>query len=250
MSKSDTIFPELPDKFNFKTVYYKIFRIIVVNPGSYKIEGFKKIFSSFEEVYDHIENKLNGLPYFDADEVKKSEPKKFTAMSHLLVDKASRRMFLARGDEELWSLSYAYDFFKKLYKKYLKNKKDFYNAYQFLTHHPVFWSLNGELKQKGMLFWETNAGLDKMWHTIYKDKNNVLVHLLEHGPFMDSDEKFEGEIVAAPCRIPSHDIRLDVIGLTYEEAIVRLAKRVNKFYSSNGQDRENLEKDRDQADVA
>jgi hypothetical protein len=236
MAKKHPFFPALPEKFRFKTVHYQLYEINIVE-GYCKVAGKDKKFNTFEEAYDYIEREINGLPVFDSKSISEFYPAYSGGMSGMLVNRETNRLFMSRGDASLWDLDLQYKYFKKLAKKYFKDRKNFYNAYHFLAQHPVFWSLHGELPQSKMLFWETDYGFDKMWHTVYRDRTGKVIHLLEHGPYMDSEEEITGVKQIIPCRIPSHDIRLDVIGNTYEEAIIKLAKRVHKFYDLNGEER-------------
>jgi hypothetical protein len=238
MKTDKPLFPNLPEKVKFKTVYYDIYRIKVCG-DEIIVDEIENKFDTFESAYDYIERELDALPSFNAKLIAGAFPEYDGNMSGMLVKKETRRLFISRGDRSLWDLARQYRYFKKVAKVYLKNKKDFYSSYQFLTYHPVFWALRGDLSRSKMLFWETDDGLDKMWHTVYKDADNKIFHLLEHGPYIDNEEKVEGKKQLVPARIPSHDIRLDVVGKTYEEAIIKLAKRVHKFYKLNGEERLN-----------
>jgi hypothetical protein len=237
MKKKDrSLFPKLPGKFKFKTVYYDIYQISISGDGII-IQGIDNKFDTFESAYDYVERELDGLPNFNARLIAEIFPEYDASVSGMLVKKETSRLFMSRGDRSIRDLEREYKYFKKIAKAYLKNKKDFYSSYQFLAYHPVFWALQGDLPGSKILFWETNDGLDKMWHTVYRGKDNKILHLLEHGPYMDNEEEVEGEKQSVPARIPSHDIRLDVVGKTYEEAIIKFAKRVNKFYKLNGEER-------------
>lgn len=83
---------------------------------------------------------------------------------------------------------------------------DFYEAYHYLDHHPMF---HGRF-------------LPELWLSVFRSEDGKGVQiLLEHGPRVT--DAVYGEMF-------SHDIRLDTWAPTFEEAIIGLAKRVREFY--------------------
>lgn len=236
MKKPKKDFPSLPMKFNFKTVYYDIYSISI-RDDNFEVEGVGEKFGNFEKAYDYVERQLGGLPKFNSRIISNFSPKYNYLSKGMIVNSETNRLFMSRGQKNLYDLNQQYKYFQRLAKSYLKDTKNFYMAYNFLTHHPVFWSLRGDLSNSKILFWDTDYGFNEMWHTVYLDKNGITLHLLEHGPYMDSEEEIDGIKNIIPCRIASHDIRLDVVGKTYEEAVIKLAKRVHKFYNLNGEER-------------
>ena len=94
---------------------------------------------------------------------------------------------------------------------------DFYSAWNFLNQHKMF---NDKFMPE---LWvevvkvnpETNSVDDD------SDKNTKVRIWLEHGPY---DEKYGF----------THDIDLDCGGDTFEEAIIKLAELVQKYYNVDG----------------
>lgn len=237
VKKQYNIFPPLTAKYNFRTVYYDIYNIVYSN-GRYNILGSDKDFATFEDAYDYVSDVLGGVANFDGNNIKKSNSKIYSNFYGFVSNKKTGRMFPSISNDAFKNLESDYNYFKKINRKYLRNKNNFYYAYQFLTHHPIFWSLSGDLAKSKMLFWNTNEGLEAMWHTVYRDKKGKVQHMLEHGPYLEAEETILGKKVNVPSRLPAHDFRLDVIARTYESAIIKLAKRVNKFYLPNGEGRQ------------
>lgn len=83
---------------------------------------------------------------------------------------------------------------------------DFYDAYHYLEHHPMF---HGRF-------------LPELWLSVFRNESGPGVRiLLEHGPRVE-DEYFG--------TMYSHDLRLDSWGATFEEAIICMAKLVRQHY--------------------
>lgn len=230
----------LPEKFLFPTLYMPVFKVTASKDSKYKVESSNKKFSDFVSAYDYVSRELGGRADFDAKEIMESNPSRYQGFMRTVVDNDSNRLCLAYGaDYGVKDLEHSLEYFiKKVAKRYFKKPKDFYNSYMFLSYHPLFWSLSGDINKNGILFWQTDEGLEKMWHTIYKSKKKgKTLHLLEHGEYMEEEVEFEGKILKVPARYPSHDINLDVVAKSYEKAIIKLASRVNKFYDLTGQAR-------------
>lgn len=195
-----------------------------------KYHALGKEFDEFEKAYDYITS-LDKLPHFDIKEIASSN--KDIKASYLVVyNDVTGRMFFDYGSSEV-SLAEVYDeFIKTTHKKYKAKPKDFYRAYEWLRLHPAFWHITGN-PESGMFYWETDDGLKDIWHTVYTAEGKVR-HLLEHGSYMDNEVNVKGDQVNLPCRVSSHDFLLDTVASTYEEAIIKLAKRVYKIYRKDG----------------
>lgn len=233
---SNNIYPPLSEKYYFPTIRCDVYTVKPAHSG-YAIVESKKEFLAFEDSYDYINDTLGGVCQFDARQIAESNPQLYLNSHGAIVNKESYRMMLSISNNSGEILEYSYSAFRKIAKKYLKNRNSFYYAYYFLMYHPAFWQLEGDLKKDKMLFWHTDQGLASLWHSVYKTREGETKHLLEHGPCMDEKETIRGEVFNTPNRTPSHDIRLDVVARTYEKAIIKLAKRVNKFYLMNGEER-------------
>jgi len=230
----------LPEKFLFPTVYTPIFKVTPAGDSKYKIESSNKRFKDFVAAYDYVSRELGGRADFDAAAIMNSNPTRYKGFMRTIVDNESNRLCLSYGSNyALEDLQQSFNYFvTKVAKRYIKSPKDFYNSYMFLTYHPLFWSLSGDINKNGIIFWQTDEGLERMWHSVYKrKKNGKTLHLLEHGEYLEEDIEFEGETLNVPARYPSHDPNLDVVATSYEKAIIKLAKRVNKFYDFTGQPR-------------
>lgn len=231
-------FPPLPAKFETKLVYRDIIDIKLTEDNCFTFEGGDK-YKTFNEAYDAVyELHPDALPGFDAEEIVEALPKHYSGSFGTLISNKERRMFFSYSSasrDSLWNMESEYKFFlKNCVKPYLKKPKNFYNAYQFVQSHPIFWKLYGDINRNGTLHWETNDGLQDAWHTVYRNKKGKVFHMLEVGEPMDEEVEFNGEKIILPNRISAHDLELDAGGYTYEEAIVDLAKRIHKLYDVNG----------------
>lgn len=102
---------------------------------------------------------------------------------------------------------------------------DFYTAWKFLETHKIF---NGRFYQE---LWVEVVKVNPETNAIDDDttKNTQTQIWLEHGPF---DKDWGG------C---THDIDLDCGGDTFEEAIIKLASLVKKYYADEGKRRKVVE---------
>lgn len=114
----------------------------------------------------------------------------------------------------------------ELDQKWRQASQDWSVCYQWLNCHPIFWVKHVEGPS---LFWHTASGLQTLWHDVGYDEDTTVV-MLEHGPHC---EPHYLEL--------SHDLRLDVYAPTFEEAFVKLAHLVDKFYDVDGTEREGVE---------
>lgn len=233
---------ELPDKFQIPLIYREILEITLDQNGMFNVPGVEDKFYSMTQAYDTLRDRFpNVLPGFDAELIIERFPDRYSGGFSSLISSEDHRLFFsysAKQRNKLWDINNEYKFFiSNVYKRYAKKPKDFFNSYQFLIHHPAFWSLKGDIEKSGVLYWETNEGLEDMWHSVFKDKKGNVVHLLEVGGFLDESVIFEGQKILLPNRISSHDIDLDTYGKTYEKAIIKLARKVEKLYLPNGMPR-------------
>lgn len=95
---------------------------------------------------------------------------------------------------------------------------DFYYAWHFLDNHKMF---NG-LFSNGL--WVEVVRVNPDTNSIDDDntKNTKVQIWLEHGPF----EYYHNDT--------THDIDLDCGGDTFEEAIIKMAELVKKYYNDDG----------------
>lgn len=225
----------LPKKFDVRLHYGTKVHIQVVD-GKYLIletdESYEEFQAAYEAAHSHDSS---ALTFFSVAEIVRTNPKRYKNFSAAVLDSKTRRMFFSYDESDNRELLLGdYLYFRRMAKKYRKDKNNFYKAYNFLMYHPLFWRLEGEIAKTGRVSWNTNQGLEHAWHSVYKDKNGKVVHTLEVGKYLSEEVEYKGEAFTLPARLSCHDSMLDVIGLTYEEAVILLAKRVYKNYNSSG----------------
>lgn len=119
-------------------------------------------------------------------------------------------------------------------KKHRLQFKDFYDAWWFLEEHPMFKYCTDSKYKKQFEFGSFQESLDihvtKVNPKTKKVEDNAKLNTqveiwLECGGYI-FDENFNDWI---SC----HDTRLDCGGDTFEEAIIKLANLVLKFYGKN-----------------
>lgn len=108
---------------------------------------------------------------------------------------------------------------------YEANPTDFVQAHIFLTRHPVFWH---KIKKRKSFLWRTENGLNGLVVEVgYNPGTQVPLVTLITGAH-DPESHYT---MFRP------EGRLVVRGVSYEEAIVKLAEKVHEFYDPDGTDR-------------
>lgn len=121
---------------------------------------------------------------------------------------------------------------------------DFFEAWQYLQEHAVFYDAEFIANTPG---W--NLGSSSDFQTLLnidvvkinpktncidddKNKNTVTRVWLEIGPWSRLTDPDEIKMMGTEW-VPSHDIRLDSGGASFEEAIIKLANKVEQYYPLN-----------------
>ena len=103
---------------------------------------------------------------------------------------------------------------------------DFYTSWEFLRKHKMFvdmWGDNIFLSTLSVDVVKVNPETNSIDRD--RSKNTKVQVWLETGPYIIEDNK-------GYC---THDIELDCSGDTFEEAIIKLAELVKKYYTDDGQ---------------
>ncbi len=154
------------------------------------------------------------------------EPNAFLAWPNLYED-------LATGRRERWEF---------ICRGYEQNPDDFYNAWMWVHHHPIFWYFAPRRRHESTLCWErgTDEGLefrvvktDPETKRIEDDEErNTLTQVwVEVFPSSLKDDGRDGRL---------HDYLCDTGGDTYEEAVIEVAREI---YGRHGNDRVKLTED-------
>lgn len=122
----------------------------------------------------------------------------------------------------------AYDKEKK--RPRVKRFSDFYEAWQFLEHHPML-----DYEGSSMLYQCLEIEVVKVDPQTKKiedhEKRNTETRVwLECGPYEGPEELTEVERKLSPYGTPTSDLDLACGGATFEEAIITLANLVIKKY--------------------
>lgn len=185
-------------------------------------------FASLEAGYDYVKNELQGDVQFtgDVEEAFGKENTMLMTVPSVHNGRTYTRMLISHTDRDSEYLQKNdYLGFLRTNLEYEKNPNDFYTAWLWLDSHPAFWFRD----KKDSTDWVTRS-ISKVEVMLTKDDNGNTVVMLEHGA------------AVKPERVMHyHDLRLDVYAATYEEAIVKLAALVNKFFNYDGSEKENVE---------
>lgn len=182
-------------------------------------------FSDLEQAYDFVSNTLKGDVKFTGDikAITGEEDNFFVSVKSKNNPKYSRLLMARTDEDEEFFAKSTYYTFLKMSNEYVNDPNDFEKAFHWLDAHPAFWS-----RYKADSFdWEINnnekIGLGVM------NRNGKTVIMLETGAAVEPERTTR-----------YHDLRLDSDAATYEEAIIKLAARVHKFYDVDGTERKNV----------
>lgn len=192
-----------------------------------------KVFESpvLHQAYNHA-RKLGDFRFTgDYTHVDKNwTPEKNDIFVDVKDDKAQLRgteLFLSFTSQDEIYLEYSnYFSYLKDSLNYLKNPKDFMNAWHFLDNHPFAWMRK---IHNNKTYWVKDQNISKMWLQPSFD-NNKITFMMEAGAAIE------------PNRSSTyHDLRLDVYASSYNNAIIEMAALVHKFFHLDGTERENVD---------
>ena len=147
----------------------------------------------------------------------------------LLFDRDGNRILISSTDEDaLFLLKGSYKEFLEFDEKYQADPSNWSVAYHWLDHHPAFWKHSE--KTDHYLGWSTQYGVEDIWKMVTEDEDSgePLV-LLETGAH-----------VLPKCETRYLDEDLDVQAPTFEEAYVKLAAKVAKYFNPDGSEKEGV----------
>lgn len=96
-----------------------------------------------------------------------------------------------------------------------RKSPDFFNSYQYVTYHPMFWVRNSSKNNS----WEV---FNKPWFDFFKEEGKVVCAL-------EAGEHCEPEFLTH-----YHDYELDVSAPSFEKAVQKLAKKIDLLYNDDG----------------
>lgn len=149
------------------------------------------------------------------------------------------RIVMSFTEDDAWHLmKWAYHQFLQLNDEYLSNPNDFTLAYNWLERHPAFWKkLDGAAKFER---WSYENGLEFLGTRVHRDEEHATpVIRLRHGAMVEPERTMR-----------YHDPRLNVNASSFEEAYIQLAALVHKFFDEKGAERENVEYEKNEEEIA
>lgn len=213
-------------------------RIIRTPAGLYKIEDDSfGIFGDVSLAYDYIINVLKANPVFDAFELNPDlvegdefySGDRYTYFEKHVKSKQNRVLFSYTVNDPKEAMKNAYKEFLQIHELWKENKNDWALAWQWVALHPALWHTYMTMPN----YWETGNGWENHWMSVFKTKKQNKISI-EHGPFLDVELQDE---TVTPHVQPSHDYRLDVTAESYEDAVIKFAKKLHKFYNIEGLER-------------
>jgi hypothetical protein len=167
-----------------------------------------------------------------------------------------KRLLMSHTDiDRLHSLEDDYKDFLELDAQWRDDPNDFLKAWNWLDRHPAFWvrsfktlPSDDDWNDDFLWLWETSGHCQKIEVAPFNDDNGELVISLETGEHVPSEEQhvvIDGERrwVSLPSTYWNHyhDYRLDTYAATFEEAIIRLAGAVDRFFNTDGTEKPDVD---------
>jgi hypothetical protein len=200
--------------------------VLSYSDGLYHVSGWDKTFDSIVEAHDAVQadssldlvfdKSVNGVhgelnqPFFTCD------PEEGEENSRLLMGWTQ--------DDAIDDLKHSYGTWLEVVDaQYQANPGDWALAYTWLTRHPIFWRLGAN---RAHVSWDTEFGFEDHHVWLNKDDEGETQVWMETGPHT---KQYDRRYL---------DMRLTVHAPTFEEAYVLLAAKVNKFYTSDGYEKD------------
>jgi hypothetical protein len=138
-------------------------------------------------------------------------------------DATSVRGLIGRTQaDHLWLDKSRYSYYLRDTDEYRADPENWVKAYNWLEAHPMFWINTDPTYYLG---WQKENGLSDLWTSVGTHANGEPYVMLEGGPHTDDFSQ------------RSLDHRLDAVGATFEEAYIKFAKNVDKYYDKSGEER-------------
>lgn len=193
LSNSDRIFGNIMDAYECATRFASEFQIV------------------FDPSVDGHGGNLDGTQFYaDGTHFETQRPHKFLLPA---LD----------TDDLLFGLKYSYlNWLTRHSMTYHDEPYSFYNAYNFLNHHPVFWIKPSKERSYN---WKTSQGLQFARMNVSNTRGKLLISL-SHGSHRWSDYTDY-----------YRDPNMVAYGNTYEETVITLASKVNRLFDLDGYSR-------------
>lgn len=133
----------------------------------------------------------------------------------------------------------AYEYAYSAFKRYYADPNNFVKAWQMLDTHPAFWTLVTD-HESNPWSWNTEGYCSKIRQRvgIYDGEVYVSLEAGGHVPSLQNPDTGEDEL-----NYKTHygDWRLEVVGESFEDAVIKLANRVSICFKPDGTDRPEAE---------
>lgn len=200
--------PHIPEPKEPIRIGYENNEYVVVEPNN-KRTTYKNI----EEAYDYSRKIGDTI-------IEESVPGYNDLFMTIPMENGRERMIFSFCDKDrLELLEMNYENFLKIAEKYHNNPTIFFNSYDYINGHPAFWTIRGE--NTPTYEWDTSYATS-IWSAPLSDDEGNLVWALEAGAHLPN------------LRAHYHDLRLDTYAPTIEEAYIKLAAKISKFYNDDG----------------
>ena len=199
------------------------------------VEHDQILFTYPSDAYDYAQKILGGEVIFNGEDLVDAGE----CFAGMFVEslpsnnspKGHRAIFSYNPEGKQKSLENDYAYFLELNEKYQSNPGNWALSYQWVQHHPAFYHREVKFPE----WWILDNGWETSYTYVGEDDNGEVYVLLEHGGWMESLDALGHPVSNTQS---CHDIRLDVVAPTFEEAYVLFAAQVNKYFDILGNDLE------------
>jgi len=142
-----------------------------------------------------------------------------------------------------------YLYAQEAYQTWLKEPDTFINAWRMLDRHPAFWIRDFKklyyepIRRSDLWDWRASGLCQDLYIEPYASKNGKVQITIEAGSHVESVQNWinHQEIqIDGYYEDHYHDVRLNTAAKTYEKAIIRLAKKVDKYFDNKGTERRSV----------
>lgn len=212
--------------------------------GEYPESAVSEAFDTISQAYESI-NIRETDPIFDESLPELEDPHNRGGMiwvdSDLGPGFTSALISSTEGDH-LRILKYHYNGWRESVPEYFAKPDDFLMAYYFLDSHPCFWTrqLTSSGEVRDPFGWKMSGHAMEFWSMPQFSKTSPtgVTFMMESAAHL------------APSYIHhGRDLRMDVYGESYNDAIIKTAALIHKFFDLEGNERESVEYEKSQLEL-
>lgn len=199
----------------------------------YTASGLDLSWERLEDAYKHIHSMDHDADFdesaLNSPDVESSLGSDMVFLKPVPADAPSGGLLIGPVNHREIAFYHYYGFLRTA-KAYLADPSDFLKSYYFLQGHPAFWMRSEP--ERFPYAWNTSSGTASISSYPSVDPEGNVVISMEHGSAVPPERAMR-----------YHDPRLDVWAPTFEKAYIEMAERTHKYFTLDGEKREDVHYD-------